>query len=290
MDGRNKSGHDGWEQRPRLSDAPLTFVPLSGTDQRIISPGKRTASRRQIAAAGREAEPAGGACYLAPGRSGHHARRHYDRRARCVAGSGSARRRDTPAPFDGSCHEAWPGSHQGTTTPLGKSRGGTPEGELPPPRPSRADEGRGGGSAALQMVCADFAQTVCARCGGCGPAFSGVPYSFFCETEKAKRNTEAPPLGLFFAPVSRFTSLKSGGSQAKARAATEKVCRHPEVPARSAGLEGCGSGAGAVALRGSLRSHLRVTEEAQAKRRPAHRASRSPLPAFAGRDETKEMP
>jgi hypothetical protein len=37
------------------------------------------------------------------------------------------------------------------------------------------------------------------------------------------------------------------------------VDRHFEAPARSAGLEGCYRSAQAVALRGSLRSHLRVT-------------------------------
>jgi hypothetical protein len=37
------------------------------------------------------------------------------------------------------------------------------------------------------------------------------------------------------------------------------MIRHPEVLARSAGLEGCM--ARAVALRGSLRSHLRMTEK-----------------------------
>src|SRR3984893_13522464 len=36
------------------------------------------------------------------------------------------------------------------------------------------------------------------------------------------------------------------------------LSRHPEVPARSAGLEGCTGRA--VALRVSLRSHLRVTD------------------------------
>src|SRR5580704_18711672 len=41
---------------------------------------------------------------------------------------------------------------------------------------------------------------------------------------------------------------------------SEWCVRHPEVPARSAGLEGCCSGARAVALRGALRAHLRVTD------------------------------
>jgi DNA-binding transcriptional LysR family regulator len=41
------------------------------------------------------------------------------------------------------------------------------------------------------------------------------------------------------------------------------VDRHPEVRARRASLEGCGPSASAVALRGSLRSHLRVTDMTQ---------------------------
>src|ERR1700684_1174644 len=36
---------------------------------------------------------------LAPGRSGHHVCRHYDRHARCVAGSGPAVGGVTPAPW-----------------------------------------------------------------------------------------------------------------------------------------------------------------------------------------------
>ena len=43
--------------------------------------------------------PAGEAISFAPGRSGHHACRHYDRHARCVAGCGLSRRRVTPAPW-----------------------------------------------------------------------------------------------------------------------------------------------------------------------------------------------
>jgi hypothetical protein len=41
--------------------------------------------------------------------------------------------------------------------------------------------------------------------------------------------------------------------------------RHPEAPACNAGLEGCGREAEAIALRGSLRSHLRVTQKMKAR-------------------------
>ena len=53
--------------------------------------------------------------------------RHYDRRARCIAGSA------TPAggnpPREPVCHEAWPRLSLGMNSPIGKSRGGTPRGE-----------------------------------------------------------------------------------------------------------------------------------------------------------------
>jgi len=51
-----------------------------------------------------------------------------------------------------------------------------------------------------------------------------------------------------------------------ARAVTlrKRCSRHPEVPAQSAGLEGRrGPGASAGILRGSLRSHLRMTDNRQ---------------------------
>ena len=65
---------------------------------------------------------------LAPGRSGHHVCRHYDRRARCVAGSGRIVGGVTPAPWTvcpRNLARIAPRDH----TPLGKSRGGTPAGE-----------------------------------------------------------------------------------------------------------------------------------------------------------------
>jgi hypothetical protein len=50
--------------------------------------------------------------------------------------------------------------------------------------------------------------------------------------------------------------VELGWQSSDAPASRERIClpvsRHPEVPARSAGLEGWGRGTGAVALRGSL--------------------------------------
>ena len=79
---------------------------------------------------------------LAPGRSGYHASRHYDRHARCVAVGDSAsylRSLARIAPRD--------------YTPLGKSRGGTPEGEPSPSNSGTVPHG--------QMVCADLRKLVC---------------------------------------------------------------------------------------------------------------------------------
>ncbi len=81
--------------------------------------------------------------HSAPGRSGHHACRHYDRHARCVAGCGLSCRRSDPRPLDGLAHEAWPGSHQGTTPPLGRT-------VVERRQASAPDSGRGGASRPLR--------------------------------------------------------------------------------------------------------------------------------------------
>src|SRR5579863_9068200 len=65
---------------------------------RIISPrkGRRPGDAGRL---GASAVPAGdGVIGFAPGRSGHHACRHYDRRARCVAGSGQGNLSTKPGP------------------------------------------------------------------------------------------------------------------------------------------------------------------------------------------------
>jgi hypothetical protein len=77
----------------------------------------------------------------APGRSGHHVCRHYDRHARCVAGSGEIVGGVTPAPWTvcpRNLARIAPRDH----TPLGKSRG-EPEGELSPKGQRRTPRGGG---------------------------------------------------------------------------------------------------------------------------------------------------
>ena len=59
---------------------------------------------------------------LAPGRSGHHVCRHYDRHARCVAGSGPIRRRSDPRPLDGLPTKPGPDRTKGPHTPWEEPR------------------------------------------------------------------------------------------------------------------------------------------------------------------------
>ena len=120
MDGRTKSGHDGLRRgRLRCCDCPLTSVPVYVTSgaNHLARKGRRRGGK--LRRWGERRSPRAG-LQPVPGRSGHHARRHYDRRARRVAGSGCGAgghiRRVGKAPT-----EAWPGSHQGTTHPLGRA-------------------------------------------------------------------------------------------------------------------------------------------------------------------------
>src|SRR5579862_8432781 len=78
-------------------DLPLTFVPFSVTLARIISPGKGRRREGRSRRRGERRSPRGG-LQPAPGRSGHHACRHYDRCARCVAGTGRGNRPTKPGP------------------------------------------------------------------------------------------------------------------------------------------------------------------------------------------------
>jgi DNA-binding transcriptional LysR family regulator len=76
----------------------------------------------------------------------------------------------------------------------------------------------------------------------------------------------SPSLKLLIQHMQRH-ALRNGGKGAAPRHNHDRITipnalnvdRHPEVAARSAALEGCGPSASAVALRGSLREHLRVT-------------------------------
>ena len=93
MDGRTKSGHDGLRRgRLRCCDCPLTSVPVYVTSgaNHLARKGRRRGGK--LRRWGERRSPRAG-LQPVPGRSGHHARRHYDRRARCVAGSGCGRRR-----------------------------------------------------------------------------------------------------------------------------------------------------------------------------------------------------
>jgi hypothetical protein len=123
----------------------LTLVTVSVT---LGANQARPQGRRMVMPSGRgECGACGrGLISFAPGRSGHHACRHYDRRARCIAGRGQVRGgcngrincARSPLPgWGGRCGpdapagspEAWPGLSLGDESPPGESRGGTPAGE-----------------------------------------------------------------------------------------------------------------------------------------------------------------
>ena len=69
---------------------------------------QRTPSGRVLPDGGASAVPAGGKIRSAPGRLGHHACRHYDRRARCIAVTGNGAC-GTPQ-LSRRFREAWPGA------------------------------------------------------------------------------------------------------------------------------------------------------------------------------------
>src|SRR6202050_4932774 len=88
---------------------------------------KRTPSGRVLPEVGASAAPAGGKIHSAPGRLGHHACRHYDRRARCFAVTETVRaaRRSFRAVFG----KPGPTLSLRDENPAGENRGGTPAGE-----------------------------------------------------------------------------------------------------------------------------------------------------------------
>ena len=94
----------------------------------------------------------------APGRLGHHACRHYDRRARCIAINGAGAGGGNPPLSGAKSREAWPElSLRDARVPL-----------------ARAVVER-------RQACAPrFAQRRNASCGGCYSASFGVPLPFFC--------------------------------------------------------------------------------------------------------------
>jgi hypothetical protein len=165
----------------------------------------------------------------APGRSGHHVCRHYDRHARCVAGSGPTVGGVTPAAFDGLPTKPGPDRTKGPHTPWEEPWWNAGR---------RAVLSHSGDSAAPQGA-------------EVGPASSGVPYPFiFGETGKAKRRQRGqPPLAALFAPASRFMWLRSGDPRAKARAGMRSRVLTP--------LPACGERSSEARVRGPLRDSER---------------------------------
>ena len=130
--------HLAGEARLHYSDKPLDIghrfgyfrceSNLAQKDAGRVMPG----GRGECGACGR------GLISCAPGRLGHHVCRHYDRRARCIAGLGQAKA--GVSPFGAKSQETWPDAEPlGRCDPFGESRGGTPAGE-------RARKRKGGAS------------------------------------------------------------------------------------------------------------------------------------------------
>src|SRR5579884_4277306 len=121
--------------------------------------------------------------------------RHYDRRARCVAGCGQPARGETRRAWCGGPRSLARRRALGTTTPLGKSRGGTPEGERAPPGARRA----------FQPV------------RWFGPASFGVPLPFSVQRgkrkkpEARKKSRRTGDFGLFV-PKLRCTRIAGTGT------------------------------------------------------------------------------
>ena len=106
----------------------LTNVPITATYVPESSRPIKDAVAEANCGGGARGGARGRTCNPLPGRSGHHACRHYDRRAGCAAGSGVIVGGVKPAPWTvttRSLARIAPRDH----TPLGKNRGGAPEGE-----------------------------------------------------------------------------------------------------------------------------------------------------------------
>jgi hypothetical protein len=195
---------------------------------RIISPDERTPPRRQTAAVGREAVPAGGlaTCSRAVRASCLPALRPVCgvRRWKWVRS-----RRSYPPRWQ-SIHEAWPGSHQGTTHPLGRAVVERRKASRTLPFRGRRRTVKGAEVTALRLPAFHILSFVIARneaiqrprkvrldCFAAARNDTG-------ETGNAKRHGEANhPSPDFLLPLSRFTWLRSGGPHAKARAGTGEL-------------------------------------------------------------------
>src|SRR6204780_175635 len=88
----------------------------------------RTLAGRVLPGGGASAAPAGGKIHSAPGRLGHHACRHYDRRARCIAVTEQAARAARRS-FRAIFGKPGPMLSLRDESPAGENRGGTPAGE-----------------------------------------------------------------------------------------------------------------------------------------------------------------
>jgi hypothetical protein len=136
---------------------------------------------------------------LAPGRSGHHVCRHYDRHARCVAGSGEIRRRSDPRPLDGLPTKPGPGRTKGPHTPWEDPRWNAGQASAP-------ESGRRGASRSFRGAPRTHLVRVV------WPASAGVPLPFICRRRVAKScsaTAQTVRSGLDGSPI----SVNGGGKQ-----------------------------------------------------------------------------
>ena len=117
---------------------------------------------------------------LAPGRSGHHACRHYDRCARCVAGSGQAVGGVTPAPWTAWSTKPGPDRTKGPHTPWEEPWWNAGRRARPKAEGRRKPSFRGA--------------TAPVWCGTDDSAFAGVPLPLFLSSLRgAKRRSNPGP-------------------------------------------------------------------------------------------------
>ena len=141
---------------------------------------------------------------LAPGRSGHHVCRHYDRHARCVAGSGSVVGGVTPAPWTvcpRNLARIAPRDH----TPLGKS-------QVERRQASAPDSGRRGASRSFRG-----APRTPYACGWYGPRLPAFRFPYFIcrkrvRKELLRNSSKWPGSGLVHSPI---PVIASGGGKQK---------------------------------------------------------------------------
>ena len=141
---------------------------------------------------------------LAPGRSGHHVCRHYDRHARCVAGSGEIVGGVTPAPWTVSPTKPGPDRTKGPHTPWEEPWWNAGRRAVP----SRSGDGAApqGAEGPLRL-----------------PAFH---FPSFSEAKKPTETTRPPPLPRSVCSRFALHVTEIGGPAGKGACGDRRACIH----------------------------------------------------------------